>query len=677
MIRLLSVLLSLLPRLVYAQELPLKEIDMTRLADELFGVPDEDLNYDELYDNLMQMLSNPINLNKADTEDLVPLHVMTNVQIKALLDYRNQNGDFLSLYELQAVPGFDPPLIEKLAPFIKIIDPETTINAKLLTRIKSESDNFFLIRTERTVDATPENMAPPSYEGSPDKIYVRFRSSRAGDYSFGFCGEKDQGEAFRWDGKRKYYMFDYWSFHGQLQNKGRIKNLIVGDFQAQFGQGVMIGGAFGTGKGSETITAVRRSNIGVLPYTSVYESGGFRGAAATVTLTKSATLTAYYSACRRDASVPPDSIDSSISAVQQTGFHRNEKELDARKQLKERSYGAVFQYKRKAFEAGIMYHHFGIGTPIIPKQTPYNQFAFTGSQFDNVGIFLNYEWNNFSFFNETAHTLRAGVGSVTGVLCSLTPYLDVSLLYRCYARNFYTQFANPFSEVSEPQNESGLYWGWKYRFSRKFTVAGYFDMFRFPWLRYRSYAPSAGYESLIRVTWQPSRKVMLFLQCREESKDRNVSDANVVSYRTSTGVKRNYWLHCELGLHEKIRLKSRAQFSSYLINGKHSTGFIIAQDISVNLGRFQVGGRYALFETDDYDNRQYAYENDVLLAYSMPALYGTGVRKVFMVRYKLSRSISIWMRYATTRQINNPDKAGNATEGSLKKDLKFQVKIQF
>jgi hypothetical protein len=577
---------------------------------------------------------------------------------------------------LQAVPGFDPPVIEKFAPFVKVIDASTTINRTFLKRVLSESDNFFLLRSGLVTEDNAVKK-PSDHQGSADRLYVRFRTSRPGDFSFGFCGEKDEGEAFRWNAAQKYYFFDYWSLHGQVQNKGRIKNLIIGDFQAQFGQGVMIGGAFGTGKGSETITAVRRTNVGILPYTSVYEAGGLRGAAATIRLMKDLTMTGFYSACRRDASITTDSVKTSIRAIQTTGFHRNDKELSARKKVPERTVGAVLQYKRGAFEGGLMFHHYNIDIPIIPKQTPYNQFAFSGTQFNNVGVFINYEWNNISFFNETAYTIGKGLGMVSGILFSATPSLDVSMLYRRYDRNFYTHFANSFAEGSTPENENGFYLGWKYRFNRKFTLAAYFDMFRFPWLRYRSYAPSEGYESLLRFTWQPSRKVMLFLQGREESKHRNVA-GDGASFNTAAGVKRNYWIHSELGLHEKIRLKSRAQFSRYSISGKHSKGFILAQDISVSLGKFQVSGRYALFDTDDYDNRQYVYENDVLLAYSMPALYGKGVRKVLMVRYKVNRFTSVWLRYATTRALGGRTGGEEMlSDGSLKKDIKFQLRFQF
>ena len=89
--------------------------------------------------------------------------------------------------------------------------------------------------------------------------------------------------------------------------------------------------------------------------------------------------------------------------------------------------------------------------------------------------------------------------------------------------------------------------------------------------------------------------------------------------------------------------------------------------------------RYALFDTDDYDNRQYAYENDVFLAYSMPAYAGIGVRKMIMVEYKLSRHISLWARFANSRYPNE-DNIGSgldAIEGNIKNDVKFQARLTF
>lgn len=311
--------------------------------------------------------------------------------------------------------------------------------------------------------------------------------------------------------------------------------------------------------------------------------------------------------------------------------------------------------------------------------TVYNQFTFEGIQNKNIGFFLNYTFQNLAFFSEVSRTISAGGAYVGGILWSLTPKLDVSVLYRKFDRNFYSFYSNAFAENSITQNESGIYWGYKYRFNQKISLAGYVDLFQFPWLRYRGYTPSAGHEWLLRFTYQPSRKVMIFIQGREESKSRNIADENFTLYYTGQGKKHNYWINGDYGLRQKLRMKTRAQFSTYEFNNRITNGFALMQDISVEVGKFQFTFRYALFDTDDYDNRQYVYENDVLLAYSMPAYDGIGVRKIAMMEYKMNRYVSFWLRYATMRYPYD-EKIGSGIdtiEGNIKNDVKFQIRITF
>jgi len=70
-------------------------------------------------------------------------------------------------------------------------------------------------------------------------------------------------------------------------------------------------------------------------------------------------------------------------------------------------------------------------------------------------------------------------------------------------------------------------------------MTGYFDLFSFPWLKYRSYSPSKGSEWLVRFNFHPSKTVSVFLQMREESKQRNTGVVNNL-YLTDQGTKRNY-----------------------------------------------------------------------------------------------------------------------------------------
>ena len=65
-------------------------------------------------------------------------------------------------------------------------------------------------------------------------------------------------------------------------------------------------------------------------------------------------------------------------------------------------------------------------------------------------------------------------------------------------------------------------------------------------------------------------------------------------------------------------LKSRVQQSFYKFAGEKSKGFLIAQSISGEAGAYKFSGSLALFDTDDYENRQYLYEKNVLWAFSIP-----------------------------------------------------------
>ena len=683
-----GLVLCLLPFLsgsfLHAQEYPRKEYSMERLADELFPIQDIDLNYEELYENIAQMLGNPLDLNKATTEELRSLFILQENQVEEIIRYREENGPYLSVYELQSLYTLDLNTIYKLMPFVQVHDPADQINASLLHRILSEKNNYFITRYERTLEDRKGYLSTTDsasrYAGSPDKLYARFRVNRTGDFSFGFTMEKDAGETIVFDPSRKKTGFDYYSFHGQFLNKGRIRNVIAGDFQAQFGQGLILGGGFGMGKGSETIITMRRSNLGFTPYTSLNEFGFFRGVAISCRVTPSLFIHSFGSHLYRDASLSSDTTSNATfffsSPLITTGFHRTPTEIARREQLRENNYGAVLQFRKRSLDAGVIIHQTLFNLPVYPAPRLYNQYSFSGDKNTNAGIYLNYTFTNVTFFSEAARTIGKGKALVAGVLGSLTPKLDVSLLYRKYDRDFQSVYSNAVAENTLTQNESGMYWGWKYQFTKAYSLSGYVDLFRFPWLRFRGYAPSNGSEWLLRFNYQPSKTVFIFLQAREENKIRNLSNETTI-YQTAIGRKRNYWINLDYAADGRWSFKTRAQFSTYHLTST-TKGFAIMQDVSLNLGKFSVTTRYALFDTDDYDNRQYSYENDVWLAFSFPAYYGVGTRNYILLQYPLTRKIDLWLRWAHTRYTDR-DTIGSGSEwinGNTRNDLKFQARIR-
>ncbi len=664
-----------------SQDFPFREYDLEKLAENIFPIQDLDIDYSQLYENLAQILSNPIDLNTADEDQFRLLYLLSETQIANLLAYREEQGSFISVYELQSISGFDPVTLDLLVPFVTIRSHYPQAKS-LWQRIMNEKNNYLLLRTSRTMESQSgykhDNGLPAAYAGSPERIYSRFRVARASDFSIGFTLEKDAGETLAWSPSKKQLGFDYNSFHVQALRKGKVQNLILGDFQAQFGQGLVLGGGFGIGKGAETITTVRRNNAGFLPYTSINETGFFRGLAGSVDLAKGLSLHVLAARNWRDGTANTDSTGMSLSAISSSGLHRTSTEMTNRKVVLESNYGAVLNYKKSDFEIGAIVHHTDFGIPISRNPTAYNQFYFKGTDNTNAGIFMNYNIKNVSLFSEAAQTAGHGKAIVAGTLASLSPSFDVALLFRSYERNYQSFYGNALSENSTVQNESGYYVGWKYRFNKQHTVTGYTDIFQFPWLRYRGYAPSNGHEWLARYAYQPNKEALIYVQVREESKIRNhAGDGNL--YHTENGLKRNLWINADYALNQRLSFKSRAQFSSYTFNSSFTNGFALIQDINLRAGKFTLSGRYALFDTDDYDNRQYVYERDVWLAFTFPFYNGTGIRNYVLVQYALHKKVDLWLRWSRTKYVDREwiGSGNERIDADHMNELRIQARIRF
>jgi hypothetical protein len=81
------------------------------------------------------------------------------------------------------------------------------------------------------------------------------------------------------------------------------------------------------------------------------------------------------------------------------------------------------------------------------------------------------------------------------------------------------------------------------------------------------------------------------------------------------------------------------------------------------------------FETGGYNSRIYAYENDVLYSYSIPAFFDKGYRYYFNINYDLKRNLSIWVRWAQTINSDKTTIGSGLDEipGSHRSEIKVQA----
>lgn len=667
-----------------------QEFDLEDFIESNFSVQDENTNYEDIYEALFQLYQSPINLNNANRQDLQSLLLLSNIQINEFLDHRAKNGDLLSIYELQAIPEFELKTIYEILPFVSVRETGLQAdNRPLLQRILNEENNYLMIRSDRTLEQKRGYVSSEErerqYLGDPYRIYARFRVKHTDDFSIGFTTEKDAGEQFKWDPTRDQYGMDFWSFHAQLENQGRLKNIVLGDYQLQFGQSLLFGAGFAIGKGSQTVATARRSNLGILPYTSVLETNFFRGVATTLELNDYLDLTTFYSYNPINGNLELDSAQSAeefFTSIRLTGFHRTKSELDGKNAIEAQNFGGnlLFNTKRENLNIGLNYIHTIYDRPFFRQPNKYNQFEFGGTQNQNYGLFGNYYWRNFHLFGETAISSSGGIGAIGGFIASITPSLQTSFIVRNYDKDFHTFYGTAFGESTRNINENGVYWGMKFQPFKKLTFSGYYDRFNFPWLRFRADGPSKGNEFLGRVAYSFSRQIKLYAQARVENKERNVDlEGNPNLYGLANAEKRNYILNLDVRPKGIVSLKTRAQFSEFLFDGDYSNGMAFIQDINFDFGRFRLSTRYSIFDTDNFENRQYVYEKDVLYAFSIPAYQNTGSRSYALLQYKFSKKLQIWVRYA---QFNYVDRftvgTGNEEiEGDTRSEVKVQMMVRF
>ena len=214
--------------------------------------------------------------------------------------------------------------------------------------------------------------------------------------------------------------------------------------------------------------------------------------------------------------------------------------------------------------------------------------------------------------------------------------------------------------------------------NRKWLLTAYYDQFKSNWLRFRTDAPSKGTDTRLRLTHNPSRSISLYAQFSSETKELNVPDNDTKIDFILPATRNNYLLNADFRASKQLSLRSRVQFSTFDQVTK-TNGYAIIQDINLSFRKVRFSTRFALFDTDDFNTRQYVYEKDVLYAFSIPAYSGRGYRNYYLLQLKPRRNIDLWIRYAITSFLEKSEIGSGLQEieGSKISDLKVQVRYKF
>ena len=604
------------------------------------------------------------------------------MQVQSLLLYRQLLGKLIDIYELQAVPGWDIETIQKLRPFITVSNAVTV--AEDLGKRFRNGENSLLARATQIVENSRGFIAAdstgPKYKGSRQRIFLRYRYQYKNLLQYGLVADKDAGEQL-FKGSQKSG-FDFYSFHVFARNIDMIKHLALGDFTVNMGQGLISWQSMGFRKSADAMGIKRQADI-LRPYNSAGEFNFHRGAG--ITLKKNnwqSTAFVSYKNLSANAIVDSANYDDYVSSLQTSGYHRTQSEIDDKNKIKQLTVGGNLSYQNSRLHVGINAIHYKLSKPLQKGPEPYNTFAIGGKNISNGSIDYGYTFRNTHVFGEVAVDGQGDLAMVHGLMTSLDAKADFSLLYRNISRAYGSLYSNAFTESTTPINENGLYMGMTIRPAIGFKIDMYADAFSFPWLRYRVDKPSKGADYMIQFSWKPNKQVEVYTRYTNQSKAINVSETNVAVHLTNNRPKQNWRTHVSYKLSPSITVRGRAEVLWFdKQSEKPENGFLIFTDVLYKpmLQPLSVGVRLQYFETDSYDSRMYAYENDVLYSFSIPPFYEKGYRYYINVNYDVSRKLSTWFRLAQTISPGKTKIGSGYDEisGNHKTEIKIQAMYRF
>ncbi len=236
------------------------------------------------------------------------------------------------------------------------------------------------------------------------------------------------------------------------------------------------------------------------------------------------------------------------------------------------------------------------------------------------------------------------------MLISADSKVDLSFVYRNIQKGYQSIFGNAFTEGTFPTNEKGLFAGASLKPNAKWKLDAYMDFYRFPYLRFRIDAPSNGQDYLVQLTHKPNKQIEIYTRFRQESKALNYTqDGELVTALVEPVVRKNWRTQIQFKANSVITLRQRFDVMWYDVGGPlESRGFLTFFDVFYKpmLKPFSANMRLQYFETDDFNSRIYAYENDVLYGFSIPPFSDKGYRYYLNISYDATKKLTFWIRWA-------------------------------
>ena len=577
-----------------------------------------------------------LNLNELSYDKAIKELQLTDYQYYQLQLYIENFGQLVTVHELAAIEGFTSEDVARLLPRVEASPTKERQN--IFRDFFRKSKSSLLIRYGQILEhqAGYDTARSNHYPGSPGHACFRFSFNSQDKVILKLSGEKDAGEQF-FRGEQKKG-FDFYAGSLCVQDMGVLQRAVVGDFRLNFGQGLVLGSSLLSGRGGG-VEGARRFGSGIRATAPTNEGDFLRGGAVTIG-------------------------DSRMAGTLFGG--RAFGSLDNR-------FGADLSYRRALFKVGVR-SVLLTTTDTLREERLRSTFTPTGF---NVAADYHLIARRHLLFGEAAVNQSGKLALLQAAQLNLSPVFKMLLLFRHYDCGFSAPLGSGFGASSRNSGETGLYMAADCIAGRNCEVSLFADYYRLSEPCYRTDAPIAGLDCGISVVYRIGRHGQLLGKYSWRTRPQNGGE-NPHLHELAERQRHKVRLQWSFTPHPIVKLKTEMDWQLQRDGDtrKHYQGLLLFQDAAIDMARIGLSlhARIAYFDTDRYDERLYAYENDVYYAFSVGSYYYKGLRGYLLLRYKY-KWFSIWLRLARTHYIDrkNVSSGLNQIDAPHKTEVKVQI----
>ena len=587
----------------------------------------EDGNYEVKYD-----------INHINETQLLSFNILNFQQINNFILYRKNMGGFISLFELQAVPGWDIETIKLIIHRFKIRNIESR---RPIQKLLKEGNHSILYRIgKKSLDTLINGIVKPKdLFSNKSKQLVRYSFEIPEKMNAGLTIEKDPGEKS---------ITDYASGYLAFSSTKILKNVTVGDYTVNMGQGLIEWRGYSTGMTSQITSGYRQGPL-IWPHRGTDENKFHRGVA--LSFNKAGiTMSVFASNQYIDANIISDRVTNkkTISSFLVSGIHATDSEKADRKTAEKSTIGGSLKIKISKTNIGLNHISTFFNAPVQKKDEPHNYFAMQGNQYINSSIDFSSNVASGFLFGEAAIDERLNSGFILGMLKSIDPRLDIAFIYRNISKGYRSFQPNAFTQNTDANNEQGKFININFRINPRTKIESYVDHYTNNWPQYYNDGVRRGNLISIQYSWDPNKKTAFYIKLQSKQKNSNIKLVDNKTNLLGEEHISNCRIHISFTPFNSITVRHRTELS--LFSGEYKKtekGFLSYLELiyKPTLKPYSISARISAVETDGYNSRIYAYERDLLYYYSIPSLFNNGFRNYILFNYKVSKHLQIWLKW--------------------------------